>query len=177
MTRRLILCLLALVLAGPAQAHKLKIFATIEDRSVTGYAFFVGGGRAQGSGWSAKDAAGRDIAAGETDAEGRFRFDWPDDASAVTITVDTHEAHVASVTLTADRLVSQPVSPTSALTTSASDADLPALVEAAVQRQVEPLFERIEVMDARLRLVDVVSGIFLIIGLAGAMLWARNRRI
>jgi nickel transport protein len=50
------------------------------------------------------------------------------------------------------------------------------LVEAAVQRQVAPLLERIEMMDDRLRFTDVMSGIFLIIGLAGIGLWARGRR-
>ena len=53
---------------------------------------------------------------------------------------------------------------------------LAALVESAVQRQVEPLLERIEQMDNRLRFTDIMSGIFLIIGLAGIGLWARGRK-
>ena len=57
-----------------------------------------------------------------------------------------------------------------------SDEKVAALVEAAVQRQVEPLLERIEQMDDRLRFTDILSGIFLIIGLVGIGLWARARR-
>ena len=54
-------------------------------------------------------------------------------------------------------------------------AETAALIEAAVQHQVAPLLERIEAMDDRLRLTDVMSGIFLIVGLAGIGLWARSR--
>ena len=50
------------------------------------------------------------------------------------------------------------------------------LVEAAVQRQVEPLLERIEAMDSRLRYTDMMSGLFLIAGLAGMVLWALGRK-
>jgi nickel transport protein len=51
-----------------------------------------------------------------------------------------------------------------------------ALIAAAVQRQIAPLMARIEQMDSRLRLTDVVSGICLILGLGGIALRARGRR-
>ncbi|MDJ0933290.1 MAG: cobalt transporter CbiM [Breoghania sp.] len=57
---------LAFGLAGPAAAHKLKVFATVEGDAMTGYAFFIGGGRAMGTPWVAKDAAGKVIASGKT---------------------------------------------------------------------------------------------------------------
>ena len=61
--RRALLPLAALLaLALPAQAHKLKVFATVEGDRVTGYAFFVGGGRAQGTDWRATGADGTEIA-------------------------------------------------------------------------------------------------------------------
>ncbi|WP_246161855.1 hypothetical protein [Segnochrobactrum spirostomi] len=49
-------------------------------------------------------------------------------------------------------------------------------MDAAVQRQIEPLMEQIEAMDSRLRFTDVISGLFLILGLAGMGLWANGRR-
>lgn len=183
---RLLAVALAILLAAgtPAAAHKLKVFATVDGQAVRGYAFFVGGGRPEGSAWVAKDAAGNGIAAGATDAEGRFAFDLPAGLSTdVTITVDTHEAHIAATTLAATRFTNAaapapavPASPAPPTATPAADeARLEALVSVAVRKQVEPLLERMEAMDSRLRLADIMSGIFLIIGLAGIGLWVRGR--
>ncbi|MCK0206623.1 cobalamin biosynthesis protein CbiL [Starkeya koreensis] len=168
-------------LAVPAQAHKLKVFATVEGTSVAGYAFFIGGGRPHGTPWTAKDSSG-EIAGGTTDAEGRFAFTLPPAGAAgdVTVTVDTREGHIASATLSAARLGGSAAPATAmAVRTAAptpATTDITAAVEAAVQRQVEPLLERIEELDARLRVTDIVSGIFLILGLGGMALWARGRR-
>lgn len=189
MIRALLCALVALSLCGPAAAHRLKVFATVEGAGVGGYAFFVGGGRARGTSWVARDAQNTEIAAGTTDDQGRFAFELPDTVTTdITVTVDTHEAHVASATLSATRLGIAAAAPGPAATADAAapgagaaprplaDGQIAALVEAAVQRQVEPLLERIEQMDSRLRLVDILSGIFFIVGLAGIALWARGRR-
>lgn len=182
MIRLLLPLLLALALAGPAQAHRLKVFATVEGMEAKGYAFFIGGGRAEQTPWVAKDAAGSRIAEGMTDGEGRFAFPVsPPPTSDITVTVDTREGHTASATLSAARFggvataASKPAAETPAAP-AATDAPLAALVETAVQRQVEPLLERIEQMDSRLRFTDMLSGVFLILGLAGMGLWARGRR-
>lgn len=186
MTRLLISLFMLLAIAAPADAHKLKVFVAVAGDTITGYAFFIGGGRPHGVPWTAKDARGEQLASGLTDSDGRFAFERPDKAvTDITVTVDTREAHIASATLSAARLgvasvptptsVSQP--PTRGTRAqSPSDAEITALVEGAVQRQVEPLLERFEAMDTRLRFVDVLSGVFLILGLAGMALWAQGRR-
>jgi nickel transport protein len=193
MIRTLLALLILCATAFPASAHRLKVFVTIEGDTIRGYAFFVGGGRAALVPWSARDAAGGAIAAGNTDAQGGFAFAAPQPpVSDVTVTVDTREGHVASATLAAARLggtataaVPDPATarggaaaPASLSADAAAQADrhLAATVEAAVQRQVAPLLERLEEMDSRLRFADVLSGVFLILGLAGAALWARGRR-
>jgi nickel transport protein len=181
MIRLLLPLLLALAFIGPAQAHKLKVFATVEGGEVKGYAFFIGGGRAAQTAWVARDAAGAPFASGTTDGEGRFAFPAPQPPTDATVTVDTREGHVASMTLPASRfggraVAAAPALPTDGSTTIDPDARLAALVEAAVQRQVAPLLERIEQLDSRLRYADILSGIFLILGLAGIGLWARGRR-
>lgn len=184
MKRVVLALLLALATASPASAHKLKVFATVEGQTVRGYAFFIGGGRPEGSPWVAKEAAGTVIASGTTDAEGRFAFALPAAiASDVTVTVDTQEAHIASATLAANRLAGAPslVPPAAAPAAGAADvavddARLAALIAGAVQKEIEPLLERLEAMDARLRYTDMISGVFLIIGLVGIGLWARERR-
>lgn len=209
---------LCLPFASSAAAHKLRVFATAEGATVTGYAFFVGGGRAAGAQWRAEDAAGRQIAQGETDAEGRYRFTpAPDptlapDPSAdtsLTISVDTREGHVAQTRLEAARLLPLPSGQASegegapqgdpALSPAPQDAAATpqggagpattgpatgpgaaladeAQLRRALQQEIAPLRERIEEMDARMRLTDVISGLCLILGLAGAGLWLLGRR-
>ena len=199
MIRFLLLSLLLLpALAGPAEAHKLKVFATVEGDAVAGYAFFIGSGRAMGTPWTAKDAAGTVIAEGKTDDEGRYRFTPPQPVTSdITITVNTREGHIAFAVIPPSRfgglVAASPVatapatapvaagpdptvSPSQNSNRQISDEQVAALVESAVQRQVEPLLERIEQMDNRLRFTDIMSGIFLIIGLAGIGLWARGRK-
>lgn len=186
-SRRLLALVLLLTLSAPALAHKLKVFATVEAQQVQGYAFFVGGGRARGTSWTAL-ADDQPIASGETDNEGRYAFllETPPQVALV-VRVDTQEGHTASITLDAARFGSIE-SATPALASAAVKDRVPAVtavhlsdteiaaIEAAVQRQVTPLLERIEEMDARLRTTDILSGLFLIIGLAGLWFGWRGRR-
>lgn len=176
--------LLALMVTAAA-AHKLKVFATVDGDAVTGYAFFVGGGRAKGAPWMARTATGAEIAKGATDGEGRYRVVPPKPVTSdIVITVDAQEGHVASAVIAATRLgggggvaspaaAEAPAPPPDAPV--AISAEAAALIESAVQRQIEPLLVRIEEMDSRLRLTDALSGIFLIVGAAGMLLWYRRR--
>lgn len=207
---------LTLLLCGSAAAHSLRVFAKVEDGTVRGYGFFIGGGRPRGVPWTAT-MAGTAFANGRTDDAGGFAFAVPRPVSdAITVVIDTGEGHVASAQLPAARFggtaaatatgppevatARDPVPSTTemrdpalstaetrelALTTTktrepapaaATAPEIAALVEAAVERQVGPLLERIEVMDARMRFTDIVAGLCLIFGLAGIGLWARGRR-
>jgi nickel transport protein len=178
--RALAALFLALILAGPAAAHGLKVFASVDGARVTGYAFFIGGGRPKGAGWRA-EMGGAQIAQGRTDNEGAFEFVLPGEVTAaLNVTVSLGDGHAATKSLAPERFgamavaASDPPAPTPDAAPS-PDAVARA-VEAAVARQIAPLHERIEELDARLRLADVLSGIFLILGLAGIGLWALGRR-
>lgn len=169
-----------MVLALPAEAHKLKLFATVEGDRVSGYAFFIGGGRAEGVDWSATSGSGGPIASGKTDDQGNYSFAVPGAQDApVTVSVDTHEGHMASVTLGSGRFGGAPepvAAPESEPAGTDRDARMAALVEAAVARQVTPLAEQIEALQDRLRYADILSALFMIAGLAGAGLWLSGRR-
>ncbi len=184
MTRLALSIVVSLLSIQPALAHKLKVFATIEGEAVTGYAFFIGGGRARGAKWNAVEGDDTPLGEGRTDAEGRFILVPPQPVTAdIRVTIDTEEGHIASATLPVTRFGGVAAEPSEAETpTVAKKEAAPAseetalLVEAAVQRQVEPLLERIEAMDSRLRYTDMMSGLFLIAGLAGMVLWALGRK-
>lgn len=187
MLRPFLALLFMLLLAFPAAAHSLRVFARVEGGQVTGHAFFIGGGRPKGAQWSARMGEAT-LGEGRTDAGGAFAFAVPVPVTAgITVTVDTGEGHVASAHLAPERFGAGRASLAAGGIAAAPSAPPPvpagalpvtaeAAIEKAVARQVAPLLERIEAMDARLRITDLVSGLFLIFGLAGMALWAMGRR-
>lgn len=195
---------IVLMLAAPALAHSLRVFVTAEGQVVRGYGFFVGGGRPDGAPWRA-EAGDVTLATGTTDGYGAFGFVLPGPVGDdIVVTIDPGDGHAARATLAVDRIggaVALPAPtageratiatvPTAALraldtpdtdaiadaVAAAVTASVAATVDAAVARQVEPLLIRVEDMDARMRLTDLVSGGMAIFGLAGIALWLRGRK-
>ncbi|PHI29036.1 hypothetical protein [Budvicia aquatica] len=179
---RVFIALFFMLQIGPATAHSLRLFARVDAGQIGGYAFFIGGGRPSGVNWVAK-MNNQTVATGKTDTNGGYHFAVPTPITGdVVITVDTGEGHIATTRLAPERFelslptAGQPSAVVIDGTSTQPDAQTTErLVEAAVERQVGPLLERIEAMDTRMRLTDVISGIFLIIGLAGIGLWIRSR--
>ena len=174
----LLLAGLLLAMPAPAAAHKLKVFAAAEDGEIVGYAFFVGGSRPKGAAYEITSASGERLHAGRTDAAGGFRWAVPGPGAYV-VTVDAGDGHAAATELPAARFGggaaasgAAPSSPAPAPRASETEA----LVAAAVQREILPVLERLEAMDSRMRFTDVVSGVFLLIGAAGGLLWLRGPR-
>lgn len=205
MMRRFCIRAVALVatlacLTVAAEAHRLKLFATVEDGVVHGYGFFIGGGRPGEAQLRIRNAAGVDLFRGPTGPDGSFTFK-PAVASDLILTIDAGDGHVAETRIAADRFPeggsfdavgaakaageAPAMLPDAGARGSSSTAarppeDLAALidrsVDLAVSRQLEPLLEAYAQADGRARFTDVVSGIAMIIGLAGLFLWARSRR-
>lgn len=204
---RLVFALLALLaVAIPAQAHRLKLFATVEAGNVSGYAFFVGGGRAAGVRLTITDRDGHLLHGGETDADGGFRF-APDRPIALVIAVESGDGHIAETSVDAERfgaganpplLAAAPPPAATAATvapeptpapaaesppldlSSAAEARIAALVEAATARavaaQIRPLLEAHAASEGRARFNDIVGGIGMIVGLCGLAAWGFSRR-
>lgn len=174
---------------APAHAHRLRVFATVESGVVSGYAYFVGGARAQGATVVFRDAGGRSLHRAATDTQGAFRW-TPAKPQTIRITVDAGEGHAATITIGAERFSSaEEFNPgeAAARMADAGDPDGPDVsddvlahiekhVEAAVARQMRPLLEAYEAAEARLRFNDIVGGIGMIVGVAGAAMWAASRR-
>jgi nickel transport protein len=191
MQRLLLVIALSVSMVSAANAHRLKVFATVEAGAIAGYGFFVGGGRARGLSLIIREADGREVFKGETDEEGRFAW-RPPSPSDFLISIDTREGHMAEARIPASRFsaaAANPVETPAAISPIASDkpasaggacepraSDLNALVEAAVSRQVRPVLERMEAMDGNLQLRDIVSGVCMIFGLAGIALWIVGRK-
>jgi len=187
--------LVVLALPGAARAHRLKLFLTVENGALGGYAFFVGGGRPEGSAFIVKDGGGHEVFRGKTDDQGAFRWK-PPAAADYSVTVDAGDGHWIEGFLAADRFGGAPPAPAPAAPLPEPSAHAPksdvtacaqpdpaalaklveAQVDKAVARQLRPLIESYNLAEGRVRLNDVMGGIGMIVGLAGAGLWALARR-
>ncbi len=195
----LVLLGLTVLFVQPAAAHRLKVFATVEGGAITGYAFFIGGGRPQGAQVLFRTPGGGDLAQAVTDAEGAFSY-RPPMPQAVEVVVNAGDGHVAETLLPADRFgptAPAPAEPAPSSEAPAPDASAPSLAPAAaaclpdptvlaglvdvaadraVARQIRPLLEAYEAAEGRVRFNDVMGGIGMIVGLAGTALWVSSRR-
>jgi nickel transport protein len=194
--KRFVLAILLLGTANlRAEAHLLKVFATVEDGSITGYAFFVGGGRPKKALLIIQDNSGREIHRSNTDDNGGFNW-HPPKPQTMTVIVNPGDGHMAQSTLDVDRFdpnasEAMPLSvgtlggvkpnlDASEEPACSSSAEFGVLVDRsvdrAVSRQVRPLLEAFADVDSRIRLHDIVGGIGMIFGLAGVAMWMSARR-
>ena len=186
---RLILSLLAGLLLtiaafSPAQAHRLRVFATVEKGEVSGYAYFVGGARAKGASVVFRDSADRELHRMSASGDGAFRW-RPEPPQTIKIVVDAGEGHVGTLVIdrsrfTGARAEAEPDEQDQALaggTLSPLHRDMiEATVDEAVARHTRPLMEKFEAMETRTRFNDIMGGVGMIIGMAGAAMWALSRR-
>jgi nickel transport protein len=193
---RFVLAVLLLITANlPAEAHLLKVFATVEDGSITGYAFFVGGGRPRKALLIVQNKSGKELYRGNTDDNGGFNW-HPQKPQTIIVTVNAGDGHMAQSTLDVDRFdpnasdalslpvgtlgVEKSIPAASGKPACSSPAEIGVLidrsVDRAVSRQVRPLLEAFSVADSRIRFNDIVGGIGMIFGLAGVAMWMSARR-
>ncbi|WP_457574823.1 hypothetical protein [Desulfolithobacter sp.] len=109
----LIICCL---LAGPALAHKVRIFAYGEGDSILGETAFSGGRAPKNSEIIVKDAtSGKTLLTTRTDDRGEFSFPIPEEAKQrgldLLIVVNVGEGHRGQWKLTADEYLDQPPTP------------------------------------------------------------------
>ena len=106
MTRRILLALAFLGLFGTvAQAHKVNVFAVVENGFVTGEGYFSGGAKAQNSTVEIRNATADLIAQGVTGTDGTFRVALPSGAEApLTVVLKAGEGHQSTFILKTEDL-------------------------------------------------------------------------
>ena len=183
--------LLALVLsAGPALAHKVRVFAAAEGDAISGYAYLSGGARARGAKVSIQGPDGAVLGETVTDDNGEFRFTAKSRIDH-RIVIEAGEGHEAEFTVKAEELpetLTRPAAaapPPSAGTarngaelapTGVSPDALQAMITEAVAKQIRPLREQLDAYEDRVRWRDVLGGIGYIFGLAGTAFYLLGRR-
>ncbi len=94
---------LGLVVATPAHAHKLKVFATADGAAIDGRVYFVGGAAAPGAAIAVEAPPGTRIATLSTDNDGKFRYEAALRVDHLII-ADTGDGHSARFTIAAQDL-------------------------------------------------------------------------
>jgi len=185
MCMRNALALLLLLVPAAAEAHRVKVFAVAEGRTISGRVYFPGGGRAKGV--TVTFLAPDDTKLGEavTDGQGEFAFEATVrcDHQAV---VDTGDGHRATTTVPADTLdPALPEGPgaaphdpdaTAPHAHDATTTDLETVVDRAVARHIRPLREQLDAYEERRRLHDILGGIGIIFGICGVAAYLLSKR-
>lgn len=178
-------------LAGRAAAHKICVSAVVEGRTVSGEAYFSGGGPVRNTKVTVLGPGGVNLGETTTGADGAFTF-VPAHRCDHKFIVESADGHLASCTLPADELpadlppldghhavrkasappatgTSQPASP------SAASDDVERLVEQAVGRRLGALEREIDRYRKTVRLHDVLGGVGYIFGLVGVVFYLKAR--
>ncbi len=183
----LLLALLVLC-GGTAWAHKVKVFATVEGRTIRGYVYFPGGGRARGVKVEVFGPADQKLGETLTNENGEFTLGVKVRCDH-RLVVDTPGGHRATYRVGAAELpddlppleggeASRAAPPTELPRTSGTQpptsraaaiqsADVKETIREAVQKAVRPLREQLERLEEKRRLQDILGGIGYILGLAG----------
>lgn len=159
---RLLAALLCLAVVTPALAHRLNVAVQAEAEGLRGQAYYSDGTPAARESVTLFGADARALAGTTTDAQGRFHLALTT-AGSYRVVVSADEGHRAEASLA--------WAPPSAAP-AAVDAEA---LAAAVRAELAPLREDLARLEARTRLADLVGGVGLLFGVAGAWAWWRSR--
>jgi len=174
----IMIALMSLTLAQPhvADAHKLNVFAYLEDSAVVGEAYFNDGSPAKNCEVLVKDQDERVVGKGVTDESGAFCVNVDSlEGKGILVTVNAGMGHLGQTTINGDA---------SALVQSSihdnnEEDKLIAELREIVHSELEPL--RSEMMQlhkelSKSNLSEIIGGIGYIFGLVGVSLWIKERR-
>jgi nickel transport protein len=175
-----------------AFAHKVTIFAWVEGDTVHTESKFSGGRVAKQAPIEVYDWAGALLLEGRTDDEGRFAFKTPkqEELRIVLVAGAGHRnewvvkaeefAGHARPAADDDTVLPKQTEPVGAAhlpgRIDVSREDLQTMIEAALEKQLEPVLRRLHQMDEEPRLADIVGGIGYILGLVGLGAYIHYRR-
>jgi nickel transport protein len=191
--------ILSLSWLSPAEAHKIKLFATVQSNIITGYAYYPGGGKISNTTIQVSSPEGRPLGETTTNDQGEFTY-IATYRIAHTFTLNTSDGHFATYTISAEELsdtlpllnsnntdkttpTEQTSPPSSAflkppaipVTTSISLPELELLLEKTLNRHIRPLREQLENYQEQIRLHDILGGIGYIFGIMGLIFYWKKR--
>jgi nickel transport protein len=177
MKRVLALLLLALFVSPSLWAHKVNVFAYVEDGKVYTESYFNDGSPCKNAKIEVYDKADAKLLEGTTDEKGFFVFPVPkrDDLRIVLI---ASMGHRAETTLTADEIgeLTEAQGEPSLQTMGISPDELKKVVGEAVREGINPLVRTLQEERSRVRFGEVIGGIGYILGIWGTISFILSRR-
>jgi nickel transport protein len=167
-----------------ASAHKVKCFAAVEGRRISGYAWMDGGGRPENAAYKVVSPGGDVLYRGTTNEKGEFSF-VPTNRCDHIIIVNAGAGHMAKFRIESQRImpadraeadseraesVSGPVETSAAPESPGRNAGagrMQKMVRDAVSKEIVPLRKELAEFKDRRRVQDIVAGLGYIAGLAG----------
>ncbi len=189
--------LATLLAPGMALAHKVGVYAYLEDGQILGEGYFAGGGKAVNSAIEVSDGAGQKLGEYATDQEGNFSFPLPAGVTPpLKLVLKASQGHQASYEMSAEELglsgapasaeATAPAAATAAVAVAAAPAgaatinkeELRQVVDQALKAQLAPLTAQVAKLagEREVSVHDIAAGIGYIIGLMGMAAWFMSRR-
>ncbi|MBU4565970.1 MAG: hypothetical protein KMY53_01000 [Desulfarculus sp.] len=187
-----VLFALILALAGAAQAHRISVYAYVEDGQIKGEGYMPGGGKVSNQQVQVLDAGGKVLAEAKTSPEGAFSLPLPQAKPPLTLVLSAGAGHRATYKLSAADLgvaaTAAKAAPASAAPTAAKPVaqavaagqDLGPQIKKAVEQAVAPLRAQLAEMALRsneVSLKDIVGGLGWIVGLLGLAAYMKARKM
>ncbi len=178
----LFLSILSGLLPTVSLAHKIKLFAAVEDDQIKGYGYYPGGAKYVNGQVLVLSATGEQLAELTTDKAGEFSYRPKTQADHI-FSITTKDGHKTSFTVSATEFASGPP-PSSPVpraqaknsSSSATTADLEKMIEQAVAKQIAPLRAELNRQQEKTRLQDILGGLGYIMGLFGISAYFLARR-
>jgi len=173
--------------AAVAEAHSVYIFAYPENSQICTNSYFGGKAKVIGGRVSMATATGAILATAQTDEQGNACFAPPESSQDLFFTVEAGEGHQAEFKLPASdtegafEANQEPVGhDVAAASVSSSVPTDGGLTRDDLRQALSPIMRKLAEMESaqnsRVNLKDIIGGLGWIIGLAGAGLWATNRK-
>jgi nickel transport protein len=175
---------------GPAQAHRVSVFAWVEGETVHTESKFSGGKPVNGGEILVFDLEGNQLLSGKTDARGGFSFAIPK-RTGMRIVIQAGMGHRGEWTIPAGEVAPdgpkpepstarQPLAGATAPPTAAPDVSLDEVrlaVEEALDQRLGPVLKMLaERQDSGPTLRDVLGGLGYVLGLMGLAAYIHFRR-
>ncbi len=195
--RLIILMFFPVFMAGAeiAFAHKMKVFATVEHETLTGYAYYSSGARVRKPFIKILDSNGTEIQKITGDENGQFGLKLACRSNYI-VQVAMPDGHRADWSIEADEFsrelplcstlgvgIQHPASAnifagSSSTNDGAEKTDTALMISkeiAPLKTQIVKLQERIEILSEKKRLQDILGAIGYLFGLAGVFYYLKGR--
>ncbi len=196
---RLFVLLLSLLIATPALAHKVSVFAYVEDGQLFVEGYFADGKKAMNSDVAVYDDSGALLFEGKTDDQGVLIFPVPATGSDLRISLNAGGGHKGEYVIPADELGSAPpagvqgmempgqgsapaaaaegdgMDHTHAMAGAVDQAELERLIQHAVADAIKPLVRELAASREHASFTDKVAGIGYIFGILGIFAYLSAR--